>query len=90
MSVASKPLIETTVFKVILKMQPSEKKVFKDFPKIGTFAPSDGLSTMVCTRLIMYVGFYFRYEKCCRVQRHKLSRAQRHTIKNYVECIIIT
>ena len=33
-------------------MQSLETKVFKDFPKVGTFVPNDGSSKMVRPRLI--------------------------------------
>ena len=32
-------------FGIILKMQYSETKVFRDFPKVGTFVPNDGSPT---------------------------------------------
>ena len=37
-------------------MQPSETKVFEDFPKVGTFVPNGGLSTMVRPRLQPSIG----------------------------------
>ena len=33
--------------KFFKKMKPSETNVFRDFPKVGTFVPNDGSSTMV-------------------------------------------
>ena len=37
-------------------MHPSEKKVFKYFPKVGTFVPNHRLSMMVSQRLVRTVG----------------------------------
>ena len=48
-----KKVFETKVVEVFLKMQPSETKVFKDFPKVGTFVPNDGSPTMVRPRLAL-------------------------------------